>query len=72
AEADVILGAAKILRETRFLCTEYSDVELYEGQRPLKELLALLPSFDVVTRYPGDVLLRNTAFVGDHESASLR
>jgi FkbM family methyltransferase len=72
AEADVILGAAKILRETRFLYTEYSDVELYEGQRPLKELLALLPSFDVVTRYPGDVLLRNTAFVGDHESATLR
>lgn len=59
AEGDVILGAPKILQETKFLYTEYSNKKLYEGQLSLKSLLALLPSFELVTRYPGDVLLRN-------------
>jgi len=59
AEADVITGASKVLQETRFLYTEYSNNELYEGQLSLKSLLALLPSFEVVARYPGDVLLKN-------------
>jgi FkbM family methyltransferase len=59
AEGDVITGAPKILQKTRFLYTEYSNNETYEGQLSLKSLLAQLPSFDVVARYPGDVLLRN-------------
>jgi FkbM family methyltransferase len=59
AEGDVISGAPKILQETRFLYTEYSNNETYERQLSLKGLLAQLPSFDVVARYPGDVLLRN-------------
>jgi 2-O-methyltransferase len=59
AEGDVIAGATKILQKTRFLYTEYSNNELYEGQLSLKSLLAQLPSFDVVARYPGDVLLKN-------------
>jgi 2-O-methyltransferase len=59
AEQDVIAGAPTILQKTRFLYTEYSNNELYEGQLSLKRLLALLPSFEVEARYPGDVLLRN-------------
>jgi 2-O-methyltransferase len=59
AEGDVITGAQKILQETRFLYTEYNNNELYEGQLSLKSLLAQLPSFEVVARYPDDVLLRN-------------
>jgi FkbM family methyltransferase len=59
AEADVIAGAANILNRTRFLYTEYSNDELYEGQIPLKELLARLPLFNVIARFPGDILLRN-------------
>lgn len=59
AEADVIAGAPKILQETRFLYTEYSNKELYAGQPSLKKLLAQLTSFDVVARYREDVLLRN-------------
>jgi FkbM family methyltransferase len=62
AEGDVIAGAANILQETRFLYTEYSNNELYEGQLSLKSLLARLPLFEVVARYPGDVLLRNRNF----------
>jgi len=59
AEGDVIAGAIDSLKRTRFLYTEYSNNELYEGQLPLRRLLALLPSFEVMRRYPGDVLLRN-------------
>lgn len=59
AEGDVIAGAMETLRRTRFLYTEYSNNELYEGQLPLRRLLALLPSFKVLRRYPCDVLLRN-------------
>jgi FkbM family methyltransferase len=65
AEADVILGAPHILQATRFLYTEYNNRELYEGQLPLKALLALLPSFELITRYPDDVLLRNRALAGN-------
>jgi 2-O-methyltransferase len=59
AEGDVIAGAPKILAETRFLHIEYGNNESYEGQLSYKKLLARLPSFEVVTRYPEDVLLRN-------------
>jgi FkbM family methyltransferase len=59
AEGDVIKGASKTLQKTRFLYTEYNNNELYEGQPSLKILLALLPSFKVVTRYPDEVLLKN-------------
>ena len=59
AEGDVIAGAPKILEETRFLHIEYGNNESYEGQLSYKKLLARLPSFEVVTRYPEDVLLMN-------------
>lgn len=59
AEGDVIAGARNILQKTRFLYTEYSNNELYEGQLSLKQLMALLPLFDIIAKYPGDVLLRN-------------
>jgi FkbM family methyltransferase len=59
AEGDVIGGGAKTLQATRYLYTEYSNDELYEGQLSLKGLLARLPAFEVVRRYPGDVLLKN-------------
>jgi 2-O-methyltransferase len=59
AEGDVITGAGEILKATKYLYTEYSNNELYDGQLSLKDLLKRLPLFDVVARYPGDVLLRN-------------
>jgi FkbM family methyltransferase len=66
AEADLIEGARDTLKRTRFLYTEYSNRELYEGQSDLKRLLGMLPDFRVVHRYQGevhqyqgDVLLRN-------------
>ncbi|UGA44417.1 FkbM family methyltransferase [Bradyrhizobium quebecense] len=66
AEADVIAGGVQTLSNTRFIYTEYSDRELYEGQLSLQAILDLLPSFEVAAHYPreveGDVLLKNTQF----------
>jgi 2-O-methyltransferase len=41
AESDVIVGATETLNRTRFLYTEYSNNESYEGRLPLRQLLAL-------------------------------
>jgi 2-O-methyltransferase len=59
AEADLIGGGQETLSRTRFLYTEYSDEELYEGQRGLSQILEMLPGWSVHTRYSGDVLLVN-------------
>ncbi|MDD5722183.1 MAG: FkbM family methyltransferase [Syntrophales bacterium] len=59
AEIDVIQGGRTALKNTRFLYTEYSNKELYEGQLPLKQLLKELAGFEVVVRYPDDILLSN-------------
>ncbi len=62
AEVDFIRGAAESLKKTRYIYTEYSNKQLYEGQVNLRQLLQLLPDFEVVHRYIGDVLLRNRSF----------
>ncbi|HKZ40220.1 MAG TPA: FkbM family methyltransferase [Candidatus Hodarchaeales archaeon] len=62
AEADLIAGGKEALRNTRYLYTEYSNTELYEGQVNLNQLLKLLPDFRVVRRYEYDVLLKNGRF----------
>lgn len=58
AEREVLAGMRATLPRVRFLYTEYSDVELYEGQPNLAAILAMLPDFEVLERFPGDVLLR--------------
>ena len=61
AEADLIAGGVQALSRTRLLYTEYNEVEMYEGQLNLRGLLALLPGFELVARWPEDVLLANRA-----------
>jgi FkbM family methyltransferase len=61
AEGDLISGGLKTLAQTRYLYTEYSDDEIYEGEPTLQVLLDMLPNFSVLKRYPGDVLLKNKA-----------
>jgi FkbM family methyltransferase len=60
AERDVLSGGRRALARTRFLYTEYSEREMYEGQYTFKQLVKALPGFEVVTRYPADVRRRNT------------
>lgn len=59
AEMDVFKGGTKALTKTRFLYTEYSNQELYQGQVHLKNLMKYLETFQVLVRYPGDVLFRH-------------
>lgn len=60
AEADVIEGALEVLPQIRFVYTEYSDLELYEGQSDLKSIAAMLSGFRIRRRYIHDVLFENT------------
>jgi FkbM family methyltransferase len=58
-EYDMIMGAKKMLPEIDLMLLEYSDLELYEGQKNLKEILTLLgKDWVVVARTPMDVLVR--------------
>jgi hypothetical protein len=59
AEMEVLRGGKNTIAKTRYLYTEYSNKELYEGQANLRKLLKAVNNFDVLIRYPGDVLLRN-------------
>ena len=61
AEGDMIRGGQRTLKNTRYLFTEYSDDELYEGQASLREIVNMLPDFRVVELWPDDVLLENRA-----------
>jgi 2-O-methyltransferase len=59
AEGDLIAGGRETLARTRFLYTEYSNDEWYEGQPSLPHLAQLLPDFSILRRYPMDVLFGN-------------
>lgn len=59
AERNVIEGAREALKKTRYLYTEYSDEELYEGEIGLQEILDLLPNFVMLQDFGTDVLLKN-------------
>jgi FkbM family methyltransferase len=59
AELNVIMGARKTLSRIRYMHVEYSEHEMYEGQMDIPELIALLPDFEVMQVYSGDVLLKN-------------
>jgi FkbM family methyltransferase len=59
AEGDLIDGGGEALSKTRYLYTEYSNVELYEGEIGLEEIMKKLPGWSLVEDYGGDVLLKN-------------
>ena len=75
AEDQLIAGGAEAFKRVRYFYTEYNDVELYEGQIPLSEIIARLnaltggpgvsggsggtATWSIVKRWGEDVLLRN-------------
>jgi hypothetical protein len=62
AEGDLILGGKETFnKHVKYFYTEYSNMELYENQLNLEQILQLLPTFNIVTQFEGDVLLKNTA-----------
>jgi len=63
AEMDVFQGARRTLDKVRYIFTEYSDEELYEGQAPLQTILDYLKDFEIDTKYSKDVLLYNKKLV---------
>ena len=63
AEIDVFRGGMNALAKTRFIYTEYGELEYYKGQYTLKKLLKYLDHFEILIRYPGDVLLRNMRLI---------
>ena len=72
AESDLVEGAPRFLRSSRFLYTEYSNDEWYEGQITLAGLLEKLPDFDLVRRYPMDALFENRRMARKGSSKSFR
>jgi len=66
AEYDMILGAMDILSKTKYTTLEFSDVELYEGQKTLNQYMDLLRKtgdWEIVDTYQIDVLIQNKSLL---------
>lgn len=66
AEYDMIEGAKDILSRTKYAYLEYSDVELYEGQKKIEDYLKLLNEtgdWELVHKFQIDVLFQNKSLV---------
>ena len=59
AEVDLINGGKEAFKSVKYFYTEYVNSELYEGEIGLPQILEMLPDFEVVEDYNGDVLLKN-------------
>jgi len=66
---DLVIGGGKntLENKVKFLYTEFSNREIYQGEKNLEQILALLPTYEVVKIFPnansdltgGDILLVN-------------
>jgi FkbM family methyltransferase len=66
AEDLVFSSAQETLKNTHYLYTEYSNIELYEKQLKLQQIIDLVgTSFEIIYDYGGDVLLKNLKFLND-------
>lgn len=64
AEQKAINGLGKYLAKTRFIYTEYSNYELYEGQVTKDTLLSSVPTFEVILDDGENMLLKNKEMKG--------
>jgi hypothetical protein len=60
AEEDIISGGAQSLAKTRYLYSEYSSLEFYEGALTLHDLRSLLGvDWQMIKDYGSEALFRN-------------
>lgn len=59
AEINLIKGGKKTFKNVRYFYTEYSNGNLYKGDKGLDGILKALPDFEIECDYKGDVLLKN-------------
>jgi FkbM family methyltransferase len=60
AEIDLINGGKIAFnKQVKYLYTEYTDSELYEGEIGKQQILDMLPNFELIEDYGGDMLLKN-------------
>lgn len=64
AEKDLILGGIDSFKNVNYFYTEYSTVELYEGQLiGTEEMINMLPGdWKTIEKYDSDILLKNEGF----------
>lgn len=58
AEIDLIKGGEEAFKHVKYFYTEYGK-DYYEGALGKEEIISLLPEFELVEDYAGDILLRN-------------
>lgn len=66
AEYDMILGAKDILSRTKYATLEYSDIELYEGQKKIEDYMKLLREtgdWEIVHKFNIDILIQNKSLL---------
>ena len=62
-EYDMLLGAEKMLDNIGFMLLEYSDIELYKGQKFLKDILDLLGNkWELVAQDDWDIVVKNKEY----------
>lgn len=59
AERDLIAGGTRMIPRTHYLFMEQEAHRLYEGQWLYEEMVAALPQWKVLEKFPHDVLLEN-------------
>ena len=60
AEVDLIAGGKEMIPRTHYLFMEHESSSVYQGVWSYKEMLAALPGWRVLEKFPNDVLLENT------------
>jgi len=64
AEIDLIAGGEKLLRRTKYLFTEFSQEEWYEGEIDADEIVRRLPGYEAISLHEGgNILLKNVSLV---------
>ena len=59
SEYDMIMGAGEMINNISMMFLEYSNLELYKGQKNLKEILNLLgDKWHIVAQTPTDILVK--------------